>query len=351
MRRSIGRPARALLPLALGALVLTGDGARAAALALSILAARLFSLGAEAAFQAATGKLVNEARLRGNFLTALLLALAGGAVSVWVLLRLNGAKLDLPEIGGWMALSGAAIMLAELFSARLYALTDKLSAPLCDALVALLTAAGLVTSRGDDRILFFSVLAALMACLVAVLGIGGVAHPRPGARVLAEIPRALVRSWVPAAVMVAFLAFVPAGPVGALSAAGWGLFSWAYAPARRTGDESGPVVVLTTLFAAASVGAAFLLPGAWAFSFLPVLAACLLTAFGTAELGARAELGLLAYTFAAAAAGWRLLAGFPESLLRILPFAAALAALIAAALVVPDILSGLRLARARRRRR
>lgn len=351
MRRSIGRPARALLPLALGALVLTGDGARAAALALSILAARLFSLGAEAAFQAATGKLVSEARLRGNFLTALLLALAGGAVSVWVLLRLNALVPDLPEIGLWMALSGATIMLAELFSARLYALTDRLSAPLCDALVSLFAAAGLVASRGDDRILFFFMLAALIACLVAVLGIGGVARPRPGARVLAEIPRALARSWVPAAVLVAFLAFVPAGPVGALSAAGWGLFSWAYAPARRTEDESGPVVVLTTLFAAASVCVALLLPGAWAFSFLPVLAACLLTAFGAAELGARAEFALLAYTCAAAAAGWPRFAGVPDGLSGILPFVAAGAALIAVLLVAPDILSGLRLARARRRRR
>ncbi len=354
MRRSIGRPARALLPLALGALVIAGDGARAAALALSILAARLFSLGAEAAFQAASGKVVSEARLRGNFLTALILALFGGAVSAWFLPGLGARSIDLPDVSLWMALSGAMVMLTELVSGRLYALTDKMSAPLCDALVAVLVAAGLVASRGNDRILFFFTLSALGACLIAGFGIGGVARPRLGLRVLAEVPRALARSWVPSTILVGFLILGRTGPLGAFSAAAWALFSWAYAPARRTEEESGPVSILTTLVAAAAVLVALLRPVLWGSEtmalFIPVYAACLLTMYVTANPGPRAEFALLFYTLAIAAIGWQLIGSLFFDIPHVLPYVAAAASLLAVGLVIPDILIALRLARMRRRR-
>jgi hypothetical protein len=351
MKKSIGRPARALLPLALGALVHTGDGARAAALAFSILAAQLFSLGAGAAFQAASGKLVSEARLRGNFLTSLILALAGGGLTAWALPKLHPLWLGFPEVSLWMALSGAMVMLTELFSNRLYALTDKLSAPFCDALTAALVAAGLISSRGDDQILFWFTLAALAASLVVGFGIGGFARLRLGARVLAEVPRSLVRAWLPAAAFVGFLLIGRDLPLGAFAAAGWALFSWAYAPNRRTEEESGPVTILTTLAASAAVLVALARPVLWGLSamalFLPVYFACLATAYLTSTPGARAALSLLSYTLATAAMGWHLTDALFFGVPHILPYLAAGAAALAVSLVVPDVASALRLARAR----
>jgi hypothetical protein len=76
-----------------------------------------------------------------------------------------------------------------------------------------------------------------------------------------------------------------------------------------------------------------------------------MTACGTARLGGRAAFALLAYTLAGGAVGWYVVGAFPDGLLWI-PFClAVVGALTAAVLVVPDILTGLRLARARRRRR
>lgn len=330
MRRSIGRPARALLPLILGALCLGPHGPRAAALALSILSAQLFSLGAAAAFQAAAGKIVREARLRGNFLAAIFLALLGGAASAWALFSLK-----LPGIGLWMALSGGLIMLTELFSNRLYALTDKLSAPFCDGLTAALTAAGLAASRGDEGILFFFTLAALLACAAAAFGIGGIASPRPGLQVIAEIPRALLRAWVPNALLVGFFVAGRGALPSAFAALGWALLSWAYAPARRAEGESRPTTILTSLAASAAALLPLVCPAVQSFPtpqlLLPLLAACLLTALLHARLSPRGFLALLAYTLAFA---------------MVPP-----AALIAALLIVPDILMSLRLALAKRRRK
>ena len=167
MRRMIGRPARALLPLALGACALAGDAERAAALAVAIVTARLCSLCAGAAFYAASGGIVSEARLRGNYLLALLLGALGAAGAVFAC-----GRLGIPGVGFYLSLAGAAIMLSELLSERLYALTDKLSGPLCDTIVAALAGVGVVASRGEDRILFYYALGALGACLVACLGIG-----------------------------------------------------------------------------------------------------------------------------------------------------------------------------------
>ncbi len=354
MRSTIGRPARALLPLALGALIYLGDGTRVAGFALSLLVARLFSLGAAAAFQSASGRVIREARLRGNFLIALALALVGGAVAIWVLAFLK-LPFGLANIDRRIALSGAIIMLTELFSNRLYALTDQLSAPLCDALVAMLVATGFIASRGDNQILLFFSLASLGVCLITALSIGGIAHPRFGTQVLQEIPRALVRVWLPAAILVGFLLIGRNVPMGAFAAAGLALFSWAYAPARRTKDESVPVVALASFASAGAVLVALAQPTLWSLDsmtlFLPLYFACLLTICYTTTPGVRGAFSLLCCTVATAAMGWRLSGAMFFGAAGALPYLAAASAMLAILLLIPDLKQAAHRSRLMRRKR
>lgn len=348
MRRSIGRPARALLPLALGALIIAGNGSRAAALGWSIIVARLFSLGVGPAFQAIGGKIVSEARLRGNFFTATIVALGGGSAAVYVLTHVSIPLFHISPISLWMALSGTMVMLTELFSERLYALTDKLSAPFCDAITIVLVTTGLVSSRGDDQILFWFALAAFCACLVAAFGIGGIRHMWPGLQIFRAIPRGLVCAWLPAALLVGMLIVGQNLLLGAFAAAGWALFSWAYAPVKRTETESGPVRILTTLGASVAVLVMFVhqsVAGKPSVAlFLPIFFACLMTAYITATLGKRGEFALLFYTLATAAYSWHVLGLLLGDIAYVLPYLAAGFATLAIALILPDVATALRIA-------
>lgn len=350
MRKMIGRPARALLPVALGACALLGHGERAAALALAIIIARLCSLGAGSAFYAASGTIVSESRLRGNFMLALIMGLLGAAGAYFLCMHLKFPKMDFYGIDPFLALAGSAIMLSELFSERLYALTDKLSGPLCDAITAALLLVGMVASRGDNRILFYFMLAALGACGIACFGICGFRRIQVGAAVLREMPRALIRSWLTPALLAGCMMLFPSFAV-APCAAGWAVFAWADAPAKRGEGESGAVDLLTMVPLALLICAAAIYPTEarelFIMALIPIYISCALTALFSSAHGARAQYALLfntlAYALLACRAGNRL----PQIVLWLVyPLAA-----LAIGLLIPDVREGARRSRLRRRLR
>ncbi|MGI6239890.1 MAG: hypothetical protein ACOYI5_09740 [Christensenellales bacterium] len=342
MRRMIGRPARALLPLALGGCAFALGADRVAGFALAILAAQLFSLCAGAALYAASGAVVSEARLRGNFILAAALGFIGAIAATAFFYYIPLPIRHLGAVDPFTARAGGCVMLAALFADRLYTMPDRLSAPMCDAITATLVAAGLVASRGDSRILFFFSLAAMLACAVAAIGIGGAARARPGFAMFREIPRAMLRTWLAPALLM--LLFALTGEVACF--AGWAILAWADAPARRNREESGAVVMLTTACAALAAAAAALFPDHALRALLPMLFACGAAALAYATLDARAQLALLVYCAASVTAHNG--GSFVDQLA---PYLAPALALIALLLLIPDAASALRLYRARRKAR
>lgn len=257
---------------------------RALYLAVAVLLARGCSLCAGGALRAAAGTVVNDSRLRGNFLTAIIMAIFGGAASV--ALCAEGAPF-FRNIGVNTALAGGLINLAELFCDRLWASGDRASPPMYDGLTAALSAAGLLIAGRDGWLL--PVLAGLPALAGAILifGLRRGVSVKPGFKTMACAPRALLRGWIFPALITGgamYLEWDAAAISGALAALG--LMECCETPFRRTAAESCAVTLLCALLCA-------------------VLTACCAFAWVCTETVAALALGCLGVLLTAAQLGIR----------------------------------------------
>lgn len=251
MKRMLSRPSRAALPLTLAAcaLLMPGTAHRALDLAAAVLLARGCSLCAGGALRAAAGTVINASRLRGNFLTAIIMAILGGAASV--ALCTCGAA-DFRDIGAYAALAGALINLAQLFSDRLWASGDRISPPMYDGITAALATAGLLISGRDGWLMPLLTGLPALAGAMLMFGLRRGVSVKPGFRTLAYTPGAMLRGWLFPALIAGgamYLCRDAAGIGGALAALG--LMEWCETPFRRTSDESGAVTAVCALMCTA----------------------------------------------------------------------------------------------------
>ena len=258
MNRLIGRPGRLLLPAAIGLCAAFGAGERAAALTLAIIITRICSLCAGEALRAVAARTVNSARMNGNFYLALIMGALGGATACALCLAPFSPICG--HIPPEALLAGMAVNIAQLAADGIYILPDAKSGGAADAIIALFTAAGLLVS-GENG---FLLAAAEAVCMLAVLAAGLLLRPkltcRPGARVLACAPGALLRMGVPCALMAFMLYIHP--EQAAVYCMAWGIFDAMEAPIRRSAEEGCYLTLTAAVAGAATALAAAIFPGA-----------------------------------------------------------------------------------------
>ena len=248
-RHIISRPARALLPAALAvcSLFIPVISRLSLRLMMAILMSRLFSLASGAAFRITAGSVVNDARLRGNFITALISAAVGGAISVTVCL------LPIPYIsciGMWMAITGALINIAQLCCDRFYAAFDSFSPSLFDIIIAALTIAGLLMSEGVAWLLPGCVLAAVVAGFMLVIGLRSGSGIKPGFAIIKNSPIAILNSVLFQGTIVVLSQFLGVSAIGTtITLAAVALLELCESPFRRNLAESSPVTIAISLCA------------------------------------------------------------------------------------------------------
>lgn len=347
MNRLIGRPGRLLLPAAIGLCAAAGAGERAAALALAVIITRICSLCAGEALRAAAARTVNSARMNGNFYLALIMGALGGAPA-WIICRAPFSPIC-GHIPPEALLAGMAVNIAQLAADGIYILPDAKSGGAADAIIALFTAAGLLVSGGNGYLL----AATEAICMLAVLAAGLMLRPkltcRPGARVLACAPGALLRMGVPCALMAFMLYMHP--DQAAVFCMAWGIFDAMEAPIRRSAEEGCCLTLTAAVAGAAAALAAAIFPGVLtahiAMAALVTSGALLIF---SAPIGPR-TLAILTALGAALWAGWKCAAA-PEQLVFWSAVTLSAAALGAA---VPDAMNATRRIRAgrimRKRRR
>lgn len=347
MTRMLSRPSRAALPMALAvcALFMPGTAQRALNLAAAVLLARGCSLCAGGALRAAAGTVVNDSRLRGNFLTAIIMAVFGGAASVALC---AGGAAYFRDIGAGTALAGALINLAQLFCDRLWSSGDRVSPPMYDGVTAALAAVGLLISGRDSWLL--PVLAGLPALAGAILMVGlrrGVSV-KSGFKALACAPGALLRGWIFPALIAGgavYLRWDAAAISGALVTLG--LMECCETPFRRTSDESSAVTVVCALLCAAWTACS-----AFAWVCTEAVAALALGSLGVLLTGAQLGLrrgGMCTLMLLSAACALEYQVGYTGLGLENWTLYAAFALCAGClALTIPDIAALRRTARARR---
>lgn len=347
MTRMLSRPSRAALPVALAAcaLLMPGTAQRALYLAAAVLLARGCSLCAGGALRAAAGTVINASRLRGNFLTAIITAVLGGAASVALCV---GGAAYLRDIGGGAALAGALINLAQLFCDRLWASGDRVSPPMYDAVTAALTTVGLLISGRDCWLL--PTLAGLPALVggILVFGLRRGVSVKPGFQTLACAPGALLRGWAFPALLIggaAYLHWDDTAVAGALMALG--LLECCETPFRRSADESGGVTVVCAL-----ICAAWTVCSAFALACTETVAALALGSLGVLLTGAQLGLrrgGMCMLMLLSAACALEYQVGYTGlGLENWTLYAACALCAVCLALTVPDIAALRRAALARR---
>lgn len=250
MTRMLSRPSRAALPaaLALCAALMPGTARKAIQLAAAVLLARCCSLCPGGALRAAAGKVINASRLRGNFLTAIIAAIIGGAVSVALC---AGNMAYLKDIGVSTALAGGLINLAQLFCDRLWCSGDRSSPVMYDIITAALAAVGLMISQRD--IWLAPVLATLpaLAGLLLVAGLRRGISVRPGFQTLACAPGALTRGLAVQALITGGAIYMePDAASAACALMALGLAECCETPFRRSPDESHAVTAVCALLCA-----------------------------------------------------------------------------------------------------
>jgi hypothetical protein len=343
MNRIIGRPGRLLMPAAIALCALAGAEARAAALALAIIVARICSLCGGEGLRAAAARVVNGPRLNGNFYLALAMGVLGGilATALWLAPASPMHGVIPPET----AVTGALIMLAQLAADGIYAMPDAKSGGAGDAIIALFTAAGLLISGGNGALM----VAAGGICALAVMGLSFALRPklrfRSGFRALLCTPSALVRMGVPCVLLALLLYIRPEwAPVHCLA---WGVFDAMEAPIRRSRPESCYVNLAAVIPGAVAAAAAVLVPGALTSQIAAAafIACGALIAFSS-HIDPR-SLGLLAALALALWAGWEYCTGSWGAAPRPLLFWGALVlAMAALAAAIPDFSDALRRSRA-----
>ena len=205
MGRMISRPARAALPLAMAvcALLVPGAAQRALDFFAALMLARGLSLASGGALRAAAGAVVRASRMRGNLLTAAVMAILGGAAAMII------CMFDIPclgRLGLWTGLAGAAVNMSQIISDRMYASDDRNSAAAYDIVIAALTTVGLMVSATDEWLMGVLTLSTTAAGLLLLSGLKSGTSMHPGFRVLKFSPLALFRGWI-------FPAFLTAGGV------------------------------------------------------------------------------------------------------------------------------------------
>jgi len=344
MNRIISRPARGLLSLALAVctVFIPGAGERALRLMAAVLLARLLSLCAGSAFRAAAGSVINSARLRGNFLTALICTIAGGLLTT-VLCTITGIHF-LSGIGIYTAAAGALINIAQLCCDRLYAAFDNFSPPLYDIIIAALAAAALLISASDAWLLPACVLPAAAAGGILLAGLRSGSAIKPGFATLKYAPLALLSGGIFQCLPVAFAIYFNADVCGiAITLAAVALIDLCESPFRRIRDESSTVTLCIAISAIASALCArfiTVLPNNYMSNFIAACLAVLLT--GTI-------LDLRHIFIMAAILVLSAVTAHPSGAPGLICMIAASAALIA--LCIPDAQSMQRIARARRLQR
>lgn len=238
MRQMISRPARALLPvsLALCAVLLPGGAERALMLTAALLAARGLSLCAGGALRAAAGAVVRASRLRGNLLTAAVMAAFGGLAAIVISLT------DIPyfkDIGVFTAISGAFVNMSQVFADRMYASEDRPSAAVYDIVIAALASVGLIISAADKWLMPVLTGAGMLAGILLLAGLKNSSTVQKGFRVLKYAPAALLRGWVAPAIIAAWaLVSVRFETDIAALLLGIAILEWCEPVFRRSRDES-----------------------------------------------------------------------------------------------------------------
>ena len=238
MRQIISRPGRAALPLALGiySLLVVGGAERALELMTALMLARGLSLCAGGALRAAAGAVVRASRLRGNLLTAAVMAVIGGAFAVAL------CSLPIPvlgNIGMWTAIAGALINISQVFADRMYSSEDFRSAAVYDVIIAALTTVALLISDTDAWL-----MAVLPGCGAAagLMLLGGLKNGnslQPGMKVLKYAPLAMLRGWLfPAVLTAAAMFFAELETDIAAAFVGITILEWCEPVFRRSDEES-----------------------------------------------------------------------------------------------------------------
>ena len=238
MRRMISRPARAALPLGLGiySLLMPGGAERALALITALMLARGLSLGAGGALRAAAGSVVRASRLRGNLLTAVIMAAVGGIITIIL------CMLPIPVLGAigiWTAAAGALVNLAQVFADRMYSSEDFRSAAVYDIIIAVLVLVGLLISETDPWLMAVLPGCGMLAGLLLLSGLKNGNSLQPGMKVLKFAPLALLRGWLfPALITAAAIALTDIETDIAAAFAGIAILEWCEPVFRRSDEES-----------------------------------------------------------------------------------------------------------------
>ena len=340
MNKMISRPARGVLPIALAGCILFRPDFRDSALLLmaGVLLARLCSLCAGAAFRITSGEVVNTARLRGNLLTAFIMALIGGAVSV--VLRAVGVPF-LSVIPLQFAISGALINISQLCSDRLYAAYDNFSPHLYDIIIAAFAAAGMLISDGSVWAMPIVNLVASVAGIMLLFGLRGGIKVKPGFGILHSVPFAFLVDGFFQCLPV-FFAFCLGGTeecvvIVLLSVA---ILEICSSPFLRGESERSPLTVFIALFAVATALCTLFMP-----ELLLIYSGCLFYACIIAIItGMRIDLRRILMIAVILAAGFFTI--YPIGKLGLIAVIACCAALIG--LIIPDLFAIKRTRRARR---
>lgn len=340
MNKMISRPARGVLPLALTGCILFRPFFTDKALLLmaALLLARICSLCAGAAFRIASGSVVNTARLRGNLLTAFIMALVGGAVSV-VLCSVGIPYLSVISLP--FALAGALINIAQLCSDRLYAAYDSFSPHVFDIIIAAFAAAGLLISEGSLWALPLTTAVTVIAGIMLLFGLRGGSRVKTGLNVLRSVPFAFLSDGLLPCLIV-FFALCTGGAEDciAITFTAVALLEICASPFLRGESERSPLTVFVALWAVATSLCVLFIPKLPLDYMCCLLFACI----GVILTGMRIDLRRVFILTAMIAAGF-----FTVYPLDMIGFYAMIACCIALiGLIIPDILAIHRTLRANR---
>ena len=267
MKQIISRPARGALPLALAvcAVLLPGGAERAAAFMAAVMLARGLSLGAGGALRSTAGVVIRASRLRGNLMTAAIMAVIGGGLSVAL------CAMDIPylrEIGICTAAAGAAVNLSQMLADRLYTSRDSNSAAMYDIVVAALAVVGVTIADSDKWLLPLLTGCGAIAGMLLLAGLKSGSSIQKGVRVLRYSPLSLVKGWIfPALFAAAAFIYAQLETDVAAFMLGIAVMEWCEPAYRRSNDESGECAVW--LCAIALVWAVFCCIGGYYEAHMP----------------------------------------------------------------------------------
>ena len=232
----------AFLPAALAAAsALRREGNIALELYVAWLAVACLSLFASRGIRIAFARQPAIRHVRGSVKSALLMTLAGGALSAGALLAF------LPALRPYwlpLILSGMLLNIEHIFYEYMYAIGDRRSASLSRGLTALFTASGLLMSSGTAGpqslwLVGMTALSALVALVISLVMGDGV-KGRPDWTPARCAPLAALQTALYPAAALALGALIRVDPVGLPFFAGLALYELCKTPFRRSPMEAAP---------------------------------------------------------------------------------------------------------------